>query len=283
MAKSCSLIAINASLLFLVCIFTPAATAYPAYVEEAIKRDDEDRIAIRSAYFCADAINRGKLRTSDVAIINQVENDLNSTYASILKNYKFKKADSHRKDFVKVNDDIAAFYAQEDLVEAGVPQRELCAKDLGKGIRALRKYANIEYPSDTLLRLGLSSTLYIEKSHIYSSQEMRRDRRQAMHYQKCIEFLNSIRAKNDKDFDPAQSNQLMRYLMDLYTEILRQEYPNGKHSQEFIKGIMTADQRSTMKEIKDEGPDNCINRVVRPDFVERFGDLMNKYAKTAKP
>ena len=132
------------------------------------------------------------------------------------------------------------------------------------------------------LLVGASSSAYGQIPHLYPSEEIEADRREAMYMSICVDAIKRFRAKKFQDFNPTQTNELLRHIMTLYTEILSQEYPNGKYSEEFIKTMMRNDQQSAQNKL-DSNRGNCFEFVVGGDFPKRFGDLMNKYAKTAKP
>lgn len=263
------------------CTLTPASTAYTAYAREAIRRDNEDRLALKSAYFCVDAINKRKLKASDVKIANEIENNLNLVYANIVKKYRFEKSDYGYADMLSASDELDAFYAQEELMESGVSLDEVCAKDLKIGINLLRKYADIKYSEDVIARLiGLSPNA--ETVHIYSSEEMLEDRRQTLYENYCVDMVKKFFAQNNKNFDPIPYNKMMSELMNLYVEIVRQEYDNDNYSKEFITGKMQEDWQHVKTRLMSQGLGECKRQVIGDEFLDSFNKLLNKYAKTSQ-
>lgn len=77
-------------------------------------------------------------------------------------------------------------------------------------------------------------------------------------------------------------NKMMSELQNLYVEIVRQEYPNGKHPNEFIAAIMEEDWQHVKTRLMSQGLDECKRQVVGGDFLERFDKLLNKYGKTSQ-
>tara|TARA_B000000565_G_scaffold34166_1_gene22728 strand:+ start:930 stop:1334 length:405 start_codon:yes stop_codon:yes gene_type:complete len=129
---------------------------------------------------------------------------------------------------------------------------------------------------------SLMTPVYGQIPNSYPSKDMEADRREVMYMSVCVDSIKRFRAKKFKDFDPTVTNNLLRDVMTLYTEILAQEYPNGKYSEEFIKKIMRDDQQGAQNKL-DSNRGDCFEFVVGGDFSKRYVDLLNKYAKTAKP
>ena len=129
--------------------------------------------------------------------------------------------------------------------------------------------------------VSFTPTAHGKVPHLYPSEEIESDRRQVLYYNHCIDIMKRA-SVSDKDFSPIDHNQLMKIIMELYVDILAQEYPNGQYPKKVIMGVMQSDTANVMSKLQIEDPHReCYEQML--GFTETFLGIYNKYQNTAKP